>query len=194
MKNIEFTSLQISTLENGANRFIFPAIGLEDTSLNQTSFPFVFNTNNNYKMMTKYEVLRTLAPIQKGDKDIFVKESFYIDTCGIINYKDDFNYIPQLAYHPSRMTKEQSRYSFSECIDVRIIRIQELVLDNIVDVMGTINIDDSIITAHDKIRNNFKNYYNALMKQFNCNRTYDENDYIFLIKLKKKDKNVHTDK
>lgn len=114
------------------------------------------------------------SPIQKGDKDIFVKEEFqlngydfwnviYKNTC--LNIPTPFKWIPA-----SQMTKEQSRYSFSECIDVKIVKVQDITYEQISDIQ----IDCSIT---------FKDFYNQQMKEQNINRTYEDNDYVFLVEF-----------
>lgn len=52
-KGFELTKSQISAFENGAKMFLVPILGLEKTSLNQNSFPFVLNINNKYKSNVK---------------------------------------------------------------------------------------------------------------------------------------------
>lgn len=52
-KGFELTKSQVSAFENGAKMFLVPILGLEKTSLNQNSFPFVLNINNKYKSNVK---------------------------------------------------------------------------------------------------------------------------------------------
>ena len=74
-KGFELTKSQISAFENGAKMFLVPILGLEKTSLNQNSFPFVLNINNKYEMMTEFEVIRKLLPIQKDDEKLFYHQA-----------------------------------------------------------------------------------------------------------------------
>jgi len=156
MKSIELTQSQIKALQSGATMFIFP---ISDYDLNRI--------NKGYSIGDS-------IPINKGDKDIFVKEEFqlngydfwnviYKNTC--LNIPTPFKWIPA-----SQMTKEQSRYSFSECIDVKIVKVQDITYEQISDIQ----IDCSIT---------FKDFYNQQMKEQNINRTYEDNDYVFLVEF-----------
>ena len=164
-KSIELTQSQIKALQSGASMFILP---ISDYDLNRI--------DKGYSIGDSF-------PIQKGNKDIFVKEEFCIDNTGLVNYRNDFNFNVNLTYHKSRMTKEQSRYSFSECIDVKIVRVQDwmkyLNTKNKKAIESfTFHISNEPISQ--KRRRAFKSFYNQQMQEQNINRTYEDNDYVFL--------------
>jgi len=114
-KGIELTQSQIKAYESGATMFLFP---IEKQELCRCA-------------KFKEEFIKNYSPIQKGDKDIFVREDFVINNKVIYiidNYFDE-----ELMYSKdterfsaSQMKKEQSRYSFNECIDIKIIRPKEI--------------------------------------------------------------------
>ena len=154
-KGIELTPAQIKALQSGATMFLFFA--------------------NNYRLESKFD--EAIFPINKGDKDIFVKEEFqlngydfwnviYKSTC--LNIPTPFKWIPA-----SQMTKEQSRYSFNECIDVRVIRIQDITIKDISKLMLE---EDWIVGAIEYL-------YNQQLKEQNIDRTYEDNDYVFLVEF-----------
>ena len=121
-------------------------------------------------------IISELSPIQKGDKDVFVREEFcLVPYSGDILYKSDKHQNTELIQweNSSEMTKEQSRFSL-ECIDVRIVKVQDIVQGSEIQ----------------KVNPNLLNYkmfiywYNTQLKEQNINRTYEDNDYIFLIEIK----------
>ena len=130
------------------------------------------------------------SPINKGDKDIFVKEEFqlngydfwnviYKNTC--LNIPTPFKWIPA-----SQMTKEQSRYSFKECIDVKVVKVQDwmkyLNTKNKKAIESfTFHVSNEPISQ--KRRRAFELFYNQQLKEQNINRTYEDNDYVFLIEF-----------
>ncbi|MDY0194274.1 MAG: hypothetical protein RBR93_12235 [Aliarcobacter butzleri] len=153
MKGIELTRSQIKAYENGAIKFLFPI------------------DNQELCRCAKYEdeFIKNYAPIQKGDKDIFIQEDFAIFEKSV--YYDDEYMDEELkftrgceSFKASKMTKEQSRYSFSECIDVKVIKVQDIEW-----VMGF----------------HFQRFYNRCMEERNINRTYKDNDYVFSVEFKK---------
>jgi len=110
-KSIEFTQSQIKAYENNANMFIVPI---------KESMQYGAETMENYVFTNRY------TPIKKGDKDIFIQEEFRLYTETQIDYKADTPNI-NLEWQPaSKMTKEQSRLTISECIDVKAVRVQDI--------------------------------------------------------------------
>jgi len=128
-----------------------------------------------------YRQLNTL-PIKKGDKDVFIQEEFIIgrslkDLSEIVVYKENNEYPEIQNWIPaSQMTKEQSRYIISECIDVRGVRAKELDYDERNNISGFL-IDSGNVY--------FTDIYNNQLKEQNINRTYEDNDHIFLIEIKR---------
>jgi len=162
-KGIELTQSQIKSYENGATMFMFPL--------------------NNCNILHSIDEF----PIQKGDKDIYIKEEFGVSINGTTAYLKDYTKVDQrvianlIVWKPaSQMTKEQSRYTIKECIDVGIVRVQDISIDEMV-YMGQDN--KSILEEHNVVWHWIKEYYNNQLKEQNINRTYEDNDYIFLCEV-----------
>lgn len=97
--------------------------------------------------------------------------------CNNITYKadvyreDEYNKIT--IWQPaSQMTKEQSRYSFKEVLDVRVVRVQDLEIKEMQKVTGNNGVE---------ITKPYAEFYNQQMKEIGLERTYQDNDYVFLI-------------
>lgn len=186
-KGIELTQSQIKAYESGATMFLFPIKFNDSGSYSKLDFYATLSNNpsatdcENYGMgrgcdcdcpvLNRGEcelqfnensnlLIEILSPIQKGDKDIFIQEDFILSH-GTLSYKaktpNEWNY----WYKASQMTKEQSRYSFGECIDVKVVRVQDI--ENI----------------------SIEELYNQQMKEQNINRTYKDNDYVFSVEFKR---------
>ena len=213
-KPIELTQSQIKALQSGATMFLLP-IDINKISINLNEENGLY-FNSAYKFECSYckgkdsqctdcygkgyiwdldceskeEFIAKYSPIQKGNKDIFVKEEFqlngydfwnviYKNTC--LNIPTPFKWIPA-----SQMTKEQSRYSFSECIDVKVVRVQGwmkyLNTKNKKAIESfTFHVSNEPISQ--KRRRAFESFYNQQLKEQNINRTYEDNDYIFLVEF-----------
>lgn len=159
-KSIELAQSQIKARENGAVMFIF--------------------TLNNCEVLHSIDDFELKA----GDKNVWIKEEFSIGVNGdIIVYKqEEFKKDTMLSVtiknwiDASQMTKEQSRYSFKEILDVRFVRVQDIVQGSEIQ-----KINPNLL--------NFKMFiywYNNQLKERNINRTYEDNDYIFLVEVKSK--------
>ena len=214
MKSIELTPSQIKALQSSATMFLFP-IDINKISINLNEENGLY-FNSAYKFECSYckgkdsqctdcygkgyiwdldceskeEFIAKYSPINKGDKDIFVKEEFqlngydfwnviYKNTC--LNIPTPFKWITA-----SQMTKEQSRYSFKECIAVRIVKVQGwmkyLNTKNKKAIESfTFHVSNEPISQ--KRRRAFESFYNQQMKEQNINRTYEDNDYVFLIEF-----------
>lgn len=179
MKSIELTQSQIKALQSGATMFIFP---ISDYDLNRI--------NKGYSIGDS-------IPINKCDKDIFVQKKFII--CEHENYNDHVskgtyicydtkstNHFSMEYFQASQMTKEQSKYSFNECIDVRIVKVQDWI--KYLDTKNkkaiesfTFHVSNEPISQ--KRRRAFESFYNQQMKEQNINRTYEDNDYVFLVEF-----------
>lgn len=188
MKGIEFTQSQIKALENGATCFIFPICN--DTNEHLQEYII-------YKDDTK--LIECHAPIQKGEK-FFVQEHYFKNGTEIhyvIECEKDT--ILQADYHvgiipASQMTYEQSRLK-EECVDVRIVRPSQISKTGYFD--GA-DIDKKILKglglewigyfnreSYEEIGHKlFVDLYNHQMQEQNINRTYENNDYIFLMEIK----------
>ena len=210
-KGIELTPAQIKALQSGATMFLLP-IDINKISINLNEENGLY-FNSAYKFECSYckgkdsqctdcygkgyiwdldceskeEFIAKYSPIKKGDKDIFVQEEFTTDSdeeYGIndelVYYSDTEDYLfgthednPQKYRNQwlpaSQMTKEQSRYSFNECIDIKVVRVQEINIKDIPKIQTEMWM--------------FDDWYNQQMKEQNINRTYEDNDYVFLIEF-----------
>ena len=155
-KSIELTRSQIKALESGATMFIFPV-----------------ECSGGASWDCEKTIIKELSTIQKGDKNIFVQEEFWEHETKTVFYKtDNENIRNDKSWQPaSQMTKEQSRYSFNECIDAKAIRVQEINIKDIPKIQTEMWM--------------FDDWYNQQMKEQNINRTYEDNDYVFLVEFKR---------
>lgn len=151
-KGIELTQSQIKAYERGATMFLFPI------------------SDEAKALLKKEDWIYADSPIQKGDKDIFVQEEFTYSMSNIL-YKskqvlrDRFFYNNCIVWKPaSEMTKEQSRFTFSECIDVKVVKVQDIEIDEL-EKMDNIHIT-------------------SLFQEMGINRTYKDNDYVFSVEFK----------
>ena len=203
-KPIELTQSQIKAKEAGATMFLF-TIDNENISIDSRN-PDVFLSAYKFECSyckgkdsqctdcygkgyrwdldceSKEEFILKYSPIKKGDKDIFIQEYAYQTDIGKMYYnvrsEAGSYYIPKkngTLIVASQMTKEQSRYSFSECIDVRVIRIQDITIKDISKLMWE---EDWIVGAIEYL-------YNQQMQEQKINRTYKDNDYVFLVEFKR---------
>lgn len=79
------------------------------------------------------------------------------------------------------MTKEQSRYSFSECIDVRVVRVQDIVYEDKLNICQKFTYVKNAFWR----TKYFKDFYNQQLKEQNINRTCENNDCVFLVEFKR---------
>ena len=197
-KSIELTQSQIKALQSGATMFIFPIKLQGFTMYERNEFKEITCENCGHIMYAIYSYICPNCegsmcyrnfPLHRGDKDIFVQEEFTTDSdeeYGIndelVYYSDTEDYWfgthednPQKYRNQwlpaSKMTKEQSRYSFNECIDVRVVRAQEINIKDIPKIQTEMWM--------------FDDWYNQQMKEQNINRTYEDNDYVFLVEFKR---------
>ena len=213
MKSIELTQSQIKALQSGATMFLFPIKLQGFTMLERNEFKEITCEHCGTIMYASYSYICPNCegsmcyrnfPLHKGDKDIFVQEEFTTDSdeeYGIndelVYYSDTEDYWfgthednPQKyrnQWQPaSKMTKEQSRYSFNECIDAKAIRVQDwmkyLNTKNKKAIESfTFHVSNEPISQ--KRRRAFESFYNQQLKEQNINRTYEDNDYIFLVEF-----------
>ena len=128
----------------------------------------------NKKHPSSYVIRPKDAPIQVDDKDIFVKEEFF-------EYEDIktqyFTYSRAVKRPASQMTKEQSWNNFEKCVDVKIVNPKDICGNDKANIIGQ---EDYLGYIEDK----FEEFYNQQMKEQNLDRTYQDNDYVFLIEFK----------
>lgn len=101
------------------------------------------------------------SPIQKGDKDIGIDNTIFM---------------------------------FQECIDVKVARVKDLQLSHcqiLLDLRVPLGSRELVFVNNrangESFRtiNQFKVWYNQQMKEQNIKRTYEDNDYVFLIEFKR---------
>jgi ribosomal protein L23 len=189
-KSIELTASQIKARENGATMFLV-AIAQDKQEICRCA-------------KDKDEFIRNYSPLQKGDKDVWIKEEFIESP--VLTTKSEYheygletssclgNYV---NWKPaSQMTKEQSRYSFKEILDVRVVRVQDICAFDFFfgycsfeesngvggfNILYNINGDEY---DESTICDFYEEYYNQQMQEQNINRTYEDNDYTFLVETK----------
>lgn len=183
MNKIELTKSQIEAYASGATVFMFPIH--KDVLFFGVAAWFSKNKVSPFDSYWYKEALKSFSPVKIGDKDIFVQEDFMI--CEPENYHEykiqgtyisydtkSTNHFGMEWFSASEMTKEQSRYSFEECLDVKIVKVQEIEF-----------CETQKISPLFPYRNEFKDFYNNQLKELNIDRTYEDNDYIFLIEFKR---------
>lgn len=183
-KSIELTESQIKAYENGATIYMFPINNKDIIKHNGYDTGKFDEDEEHYIEFPNF-------PIKKGDKEIFIKEKGIFTTyhrCYKVdadkNLRSDLTFEEKIEYSninwqpASQMTKEQSRYSFKECTNIKVIRVT--------DICG--NDKANIIGEEDKmgyILDDFKSFYNQQLKEQGINRIYDDNDYVFLVEFKR---------
>ena len=159
-KAIELTQTQIKAYENGSTIFLFTI----DTKLKMSEIGLIKD-------------LIQFSPVQKGDKDIFVQEEFNcVGDCnfGMPCQNCGSNGQGIGIFKASQMTKEQSRYSFNECIDVRVVRVQDIEYKDLCKMR---------LLKKAYWQQDIQFAYNQQLKEQNINRTYEDNDYVFLVEF-----------
>lgn len=178
MKGIELTPSQIKAYENGATKFLFPIdIRIDKYSnliVGDDNLGVCINGTPNFKLcIEKY------APIQKGVKDVFINEKTI--TCSNCNFEQtwiELEEIKSLQECPYCChINEVIANSFSECIDVKVIKVQDIDL-KIIDKFK-LNCD------WNRRYGGFVDMYYKQLKEQNIDRTYEDNDYVFLVEFKK---------
>lgn len=85
----------------------------------------------------------------------------------------------------SEMTKEQSRYIL-KCLNVNVIRIQDIETNaNILRPLGVSwHTPKSYEGRCKNMRCAIKNFYESYMTEIGYNKSYEDNDYLFLFEFK----------
>lgn len=243
-KGIELTQSQIKAYENGATMFLIP-ITLKELKYEHNRWWWKDTPDTEGADCFQCwddEFIPKFSPVQKGDKDIFIKEEFKIGYWNSKTYQMAFDYrigkntelkyqnvepfnkmvensIKQLKvknikpdkygnykwekynspldwYKSSEMTKDQSRYSLSECIDVQIIKPDFIaktgyfggadLKEDILKCLGLRRVGYMSKECYEETGLKlFVDFYNQQLKEQKINRTYNDNDYIFLAKFKR---------
>lgn len=157
---LTLTKTQITALQNGATILI-----LHRNRLNQC------RENGSYSICDSYRYL-------KGHKDVWIDEEF----CDVEYYDPDLKerrvYKSDSDSHMfdirpdewKQMTKEQSRYTIGEILDVRATTIKDIDMDDGFKMRISCPCVSEVL-----------NHCNIIMQELNINRIYDNNDYVFLI-------------
>lgn len=180
MKSIQLTQSQIEAYENGGSMLLFPIIVKIERLNSETDVTFYCEEENRFKFLNKREFIKMYSPLQKGDKEVWVKEDLVLcKQCGEMIYQFNYHknpkcpkcgesFITEKAFQSaSQMTKEQSRYSIKEVIDVRVVKMGELTYEQLEEFNIGLDMNEKIL---DK-------------RLFNNGLT--RNDYIFLVEIKK---------
>ena len=163
-KSIELTQSQIKALQSGATMFL---LQISDYDLNRI--------DKGYSIGDSF-------PINKGDKNISIIPKKCSCNIGISNKTGKCISCGTFIDYP--MTSYN--YSFSECIAVRIVKVQDwmkyLNTKNKKAIESfTFHVSNEPISQ--KRRRAFESFYNQQMKEQNINRTYEDNDYVFLVEF-----------
>ena len=155
MKALELTHSQLIAYENGASMFMFP--------VKHTIEPAYMETR---KRMYCATLIERFAPIQKGDK-FFVQEEW------MTGIQDDaFN--TKLGWtHKGNLAKIQGTVE-----DVSVVKVKDI------DFKYVEKIIDKRLDLLKRLQY-FVSFYNQQMKEQGINRTYEDNDYIFLVEFKR---------
>lgn len=166
MSKLELTQTQVKRIENSTSDTVllmFPIdmkipIGYIPQGMSRKeNEPYSYNMWND-KLK---DVIFLDMPIQIGDKDIFVQE-------GII---------------------------LKECIDIRVVRVQDIHKKKEINSLG-ISLNCMAKKKEERTSGNemlemqrldkmLIESYNNQLKEANTNRTYEDNDYIFLVEFKR---------
>ena len=175
-KGISLCHTQIKAIQDGASLLMFPV--------------FEYMEFDKYGRKDIAEcIINNHSPLKIGDKDIHVKEEFvdieYYDPTlkRQIVFRNDSEVhmfeIEEKEWQPaSQMTKEQSRYKIDEVIDIRVVRVQELeamVKNETIDIRKLQGFNDF---------GTIRDFHNTQLEELSINRTYQDNDYVFLIETK----------
>lgn len=192
-KPIELTQSQIKALQSGATMFLFTI----DNRILECVGNRIYRVecSGGASWDCEKTIIKELSTIQKGDKDIFVQEEFW-QYENYILYKSNSDSDEEMLLNgdyeltssfiwsnASQMTKEQSRYSFNECIDAKAIRVKDITIESKIKIIGHINTNMEL--NKDAYNKKFIYHYKQQMQEQNINRTYKDNDYVFLVEFKR---------
>ncbi len=177
-KKIALTKSQMVALKNNGTLFVFRIMNQEQYEFKDSG---IYNiSNENYKKGRSWsysDFITDFAPIQEGDRDIFVKEDFFINEQGNISYVSDYSEVVGFKIN-KEMTEKESRFSFSKCISVKISTIQDFVK----------SLESGFLDReqNESLQEDFISQYNKQIKEQGLNRTYKDNDYVFIVKFENK--------
>jgi hypothetical protein len=186
-KSIELPQLTIKALQDGASIMIVPC-KVECMAL-KGDIPCALTLEQ------KAIPLIEFAPLQVGDKDVFVKEEFdQKEMMPYPAYKVDFEptgtILDDIPWRPaSQMTKEQSRFSIDVRV-VRVVRVQDIGLSCMAECMYDTTLHHKPIgcLTKDFFVNRFNNTETG--KRISLGR-YEDNPYVFLYDVKVTTKEFH---
>jgi hypothetical protein len=173
------------------------SIILSDSQINslyETSMFILPVVNNNLKLLfdvdTKDKFISKFSPLQVDD-EFFIQEEFMLhDTNdGFVNLYYKLckpNFVNSHNWQSaSEMTKEQSRYIL-KCLNVNVIRIQDIETNaNILRPLGVSwHTPKSYEGRCKNMRCAIKTFYESYMTEIGYNKSYEDNDYLFLFEFK----------
>jgi len=192
-KSIELTQSQIKAYQNRATMFMFPCeqVGFRQKFIarchrcqketlqhymgekeyiclecGHKDIKVLGHSDENFRTQYHYDF-----PLQKGDKNVLITEKEIV--CKKCNKKQTWYALedkiseqecPYCGYY-----NEVIADSFKEILDARVIRVQEL----------------TVYQKHKLYANSIEDYYNQQMKELGLERTYKDNDYVFLFEVKR---------
>lgn len=180
-KSIELTNSQIESIKSRTTMLMLPV-----------DFGFIITPEEWIETQTEDELVELLSPLQKGDKDVWVKEEFStskkgediqycLDYPSVDAFYDWCDYSHQSSFHPSQMTKKQSRFKF-DVLGVKIVKVQDVVPEEPKFRLNLV-MNTSSWCKGEALTQLFKEYYNNQLKELKINRTYEDNDCIFLVEV-----------
>jgi len=164
-KSIELSSSQIKAFENGSTMVIFPIdvaiIERESEKVNNLRLP-------------EEEFIKKHSPLQIGDKDVKIRSN-----------KDMINF-----FQNSYPSVKEIIGILAEIIDVKLVKVGDL---DVVDMPDIFKVQCKTCGSGECSRDcesynfveSFSNNYNTQLKEQNINRTYNDNDYVFLMEFKR---------
>jgi len=189
---LEFTRGQITVYENKATIFIFPI----DSNTNEHIEEYKIYGDNSM-------LIECHSPVQKGDKNIFVKESIIGKTIEFKQYRINHN-LPNKPLVEITLNGVIERFKNSEYVvwvekeaqnyyinpgdiseylkeEQKTYTLKECVDIRVVRVQDITNDEVDKMLPPSVVNLNHKNWYNNQMKEQNVDQLYSDNDYVFLI-------------
>ena len=222
MNKLQVTKAQVATIEAGATMLMIPidrtvhSIDMTDGLKSARNFKCLecensrarrepcsdcYNKGYVYDLdcESENEFIGKYAPVQIGDKNVFIQEDFHLKGIekDIIIYRHGISDNYTNKWLPaSEMTKEQSRFTVDEVIDIKVVKVHEAIHDysTILESLsiGSIkkfglkyHVPKSYMGHEQNAKQAFIEFYNAQLKEQNINRTYDDNDYVILLEANK---------
>lgn len=179
MKGLEFTQSQIKSLENGGTMFMLPLDNCNilhsiDKAPIKKGEKFFVQKNIAYQSLDKVycknsktnrEIASKLGYKMGICKSAFI--GFYIKPLSLIGlegveYLCNDLHLFNAPYNHNSTYKKIELFNYLECVDVRILKVKDCPFPS-----------------------ECEKFYNQQMQEQNITRTYEDNDYVFLLKVKR---------